>query len=388
MRSHSHINSALQITREYDGAVPFAAWLKSYFGYHKKFGSKDRKSIGHLCYCYFRIGNAFTEIEPSERMLTAVFLCSESEQFVLSELKPKWNAMVKLDLSSKLKSLQMDVSAEQIFQFTDSISPEIERTAFAFSHLIQPLLYLRARPGHEQHVHQKLKDAGVVFDQCEAGCISLSTGVKIDQIVDLDREAVIQDLNSQRVIGLLNGHIPDNTSFESWDCCAASGGKSIALLDRYPRVSLTVSDVRESILLNLSSRFRRAGIEDYRSFVADLYQGGLYKDKTYDLVLCDAPCSGSGTWGRTPEQLSFFKAEKIAQYRALQERISVHSSRQVRSGGYFLYITCSVFETENEGMIEYIKKHTALKLCASKYFEGYTQKADTLFAALFRLEAN
>jgi 16S rRNA (cytosine967-C5)-methyltransferase len=385
MRSYSYINSALQVLREYDGAVPFAAWLKSYFAHHKKFGSKDRKNVAHLCYCNFRLGNALKELPADERMLVAVFLGSDGEQFVLGELRPEWNANVSRPLQEKIDMLGFPIDANGLFPFLNFVSASVDRNAFALSHLVQPLVYLRVRPGHLDTVRQKLSGAGISFEQVEPHCLALHAASKADQVLNLDAEAVVQDVNSQRVISLLEGVLPENTSFECWDCCAASGGKSILLHDRYPRVSLSVSDVRESILLNLSSRFRRAGIEDYRSFVADLYQGALFKDKTFDLVLCDAPCSGSGTWGRTPEQLTFFAADKIEQYRALQEKISVHSSRQVRSGGYFLYITCSVFARENEDMTDYIQKHTALKLCVQKYFEGYREQADTLFAALFRL---
>ncbi len=91
MRSHSYINSAKTILQDYDGSLPFAAWIKQFFKAHKKYGSKDRREITHLCYSYFRLGNAF-ETEPAEeRMLLGVFLSSSENNFILSELKPDWN---------------------------------------------------------------------------------------------------------------------------------------------------------------------------------------------------------------------------------------------------------------------------------------------------------
>jgi 16S rRNA (cytosine967-C5)-methyltransferase len=196
----------------------------------------------------------------------------------------------------------------------------------------------------------------------------------------------VQDLSSQQVLSQLTDVLtPSDVAFTAWDCCAASGGKSILLHDTYPRVKLSVTDVRKSILHNLRVRFERAGIKSYTSTVADVAAPDFRETSVFDLVLCDAPCSGSGTWGRTPEQLRLFKETEIERYASLQETIAARAAKQVKAGGYFLYITCSVFGRENEAVVESIQKKTALRLMAMRYYKGYEQKADTLFAALFTL---
>ena len=105
--------------------------------------------------------------------------------------------------------------------------------------------------------------------------------------------------------------------------------------------------------------------------------------KKFDIVICDAPCSGSGTWGRTPEQLAFFKTKKINQYSKLQKTIASNTIPYVKKGGYFVYITCSVFTKENEEVVAYITEKFKLKVKVMKIFEGYERKSDTMFAALF-----
>lgn len=60
-------------------------------------------------------------------------------------------------------------------------------------------------------------------------------------------------------------------------------------------------------------------------------------------------------------------------------------SGSIVKGGYLLYITCSVFKEENEEVVAHLQKNTPLQLEAVQYFIGYNNKADTLFAALFRL---
>jgi 16S rRNA (cytosine967-C5)-methyltransferase len=146
-----------------------------------------------------------------------------------------------------------------------------------------------------------------------------------------------------------------------------------------------VSDKRKNILKNLDARFVKAGIKSYNSFIADLSANSFSIDKnSFDLIIADVPCSGSGTWARTPEQLKFFRQEKIEQYALLQQQIISNVISSLAKGGYMLYITCSVFARENEENVNFIQKNLNLQLIKSDYLKGYQMQADTLFAALFR----
>jgi len=108
------------------------------------------------------------------------------------------------------------------------------------------------------------------------------------------------------------------------------------------------------------------------------------KGQTYDLIICDAPCSGSGTWGRTPENLIHFKKESINQFSSLQKKIVSNTVPHLASNGYYLYITCSVYKEENEGVVAFIEdKFPHLQLKSKALITGYKKKADTMFAALF-----
>jgi 16S rRNA (cytosine967-C5)-methyltransferase len=170
-----------------------------------------------------------------------------------------------------------------------------------------------------------------------------------------------------------------------WDCCAGSGGKSILAYDTVNNIYLTVSDVRTSIIQNLKQRFARAGITKYRSFVADITNSKLpIPNSKFDLIICDAPCTGSGTWSRTPEQLYFFQTEKINTYALLQQKIVSNAIPSIKINGHFLYITCSVFKHENENITDFIIQRFHLELVTMELLKGYNKKADTMFAALFR----
>lgn len=381
MHLQQHLSSAQKILEAYDGDMPFAAWLKHYFREHKKFGSKDRKKVADLCFCYFRLGNAFAACDIEERLLVGQFLCHEQSLFI-KELKREWRQQVTLPIKDKIVFLDPD-QAQFIFPFSQEPGDAIDKEAFQLSFLQQPDLFIRVRPGNENIVAQRLSKAGVAFIQEDGACLRLPNSTKVDELLTLDAEAVVQDINSQKVLRLLQRQIPNaKPQTAAWDCCAASGGKSILLHDTFAHVNLTVSDIRGSIIYNLQARFKRAGIRNYRSFVADVSSAEFSLPQKFDVVICDAPCSGSGTWARTPEQLRFFQQEKLEHYTLLQKGIALNASRSLRQKGFLLYITCSVFKKENEDVVHFLEQQ-GLRLLSQEYFKGYTIKGDTLFAALF-----
>ena len=106
--------------------------------------------------------------------------------------------------------------------------------------------------------------------------------------------------------------------------------------------------------------------------------------ESMDLIIADVPCSGSGTWARTPEQLHFFSKKKIEEYSTLQQKIVSNASEWLKENGYLLYITCSVFKKENEENVVFFQKNLNLQFIKSEYLKGYKMQADTLFAALFK----
>ena len=365
--------------------MPLAAWLKGFFSAHKKYGSRDRKQVAHLCYSYYRLGHAFGDLPVEERILVALFLASDAANPYLEALKPEWVERVGDSLQEKLAYLGRNQEWQHIFPWQNELSEQIAAFPFSASFLQQPHLYLRLRPGKEKPVLQKLQATGITPIEANSRSIALPNSTRIEEIIQLDSDAVVQDLNSQQVLDPLRAVIDDKVKrLTVWDACAASGGKSLLAYDLFRNIDLTVSDVRTSILHNLQARFQRAGIVNYKSFVADVSSPGFSAKSQYDVVICDAPCSGAGTWSRTPEQLYFFQPEKIDYYADLQKRIARNASRAVKKGGYFVYITCSVFQKENEEVAQYLKENAGLRLESLHYFKGYASKADTLCAALFR----
>jgi 16S rRNA (cytosine967-C5)-methyltransferase len=242
----------------------------------------------------------------------------------------------------------------------------------------------------EELVKQKLSAAAIGFDEISGNCLALTNTTNVDEVIVLDKEAVVQDYNSQRTGEFFEKFIPvsklKGNNLSAWDCCAASGGKSILLYDILKgRVNLSVSDLRSSILHNLDLRFRRAGIKKYINFTADLAADGhtLHTGSNgYDIIICDAPCSGSGTWARTPEQHYFFAKAQISIYAALQQKIAAAAIKHLKPGGLFFYITCSVFKQENEDQVIFLQG-SGLRLLQAELLAGWDKKADSMFIAVF-----
>jgi 16S rRNA (cytosine967-C5)-methyltransferase len=299
-RYHSYLNSAEKVINNYKGEVPFSIFIKQFFAANKQMGGRDRRAISQLCYQVFRLGH-YLKSEPAfKRIIEAAVIFAEQNVEFLKALD--------IETSNEKKAIEESIS-DQVFPFTDMLSEQVDKSAFQRSILQQPDLFLRIRPGAKNKVMNAFESNSVPYELLSENSISVPTGTDVAGLLPLNRWAVIQDLSSQQT-GEIMAEIfeqhqckPDNI----WDCCAASGGKSIMLHDIFPEARLTATDVRESILGNLQARFEQAGIRRYDTFVADLTRRQQrILGAPFDLVIADVPCTGSGTWARTPENLVFF----------------------------------------------------------------------------------
>jgi 16S rRNA (cytosine967-C5)-methyltransferase len=368
----------------YHGEVPLAIHLKSYFKMNKKYGSKDRKLISHLCYCHYRTGNLLKKETREDRVVKSLFLCSAENNSLLLELKKEYNEAVQLPLLEKLSLLNVK-DADLIFPFRELLGMGIEKEAFLANQLQQPYLYIRIRPKYLANILIRLKTIAVACTIMDPYTIRLPNGFPVEAHFELDQEVVIQDYSSQLVFNGLLAVLQKKHHYKVWDCCAASGGKSILLHDLYPgKLDLFVTDIRTTILENLEKRFYSAGIFNYKITEADIAKKPLPVTDLFDIIICDVPCSGSGTWARTPEQTGIYKVKKTAEYAAVQSSIAKHAFKNLKPGGYFVYITCSVFAAENEELVAGLLKETSLSLVSQNYLKGYEHGADTMFVALLQ----
>lgn len=390
MKFDNLLRYAVRILAAYKGETSLAGWLKNFFRENPQMGSRDRKQVSEMVYCYFRLGHAGKNISPEERIMSGLFLSNPSPEPILENLRPEWHAQIGTPLEEKLEILrkaQPDFDPLEIFPWKNALSAGMDHRAFCLSFLEKPLLFIRARPGQEQTLLNKLKDHDLPL--CNADPVgelpfktwSFSGGSKLDNVFVLNKEAVVQDLSSQRTALMLK---PDTKKeFEVWDCCAGSGGKSILLADLFPGCHLTVSDIRDSILKNLTSRLAEADVKTTHQFQADLTDQNDLPRQSFNFIAADLPCSGSGTWSRNPEALYYFDPQTISNYHQRQERILSNILGRLKPGAVLVYITCSVFADENEQITNRLVESGSMQLEKQELICGYGKQADSMYAARF-----
>ena len=389
---YSHLNTAVSILEQYRGEIPFHHYLKSFFSAEKKYGSKDRRNISHLCYCYFRTGKMLQSFSIRDQIIYGLFLCSDSPSPTLETIGLELNqAFGSFDLKapeSRLKYLQQnlqDLDMMAIFPLHDELSDGIDTKAFLLSLLIQPELFLRIRPGKEKKTISILEENGINCKKWSDQTLSVPNRTPVETLFRLNRDLEIQDYSSQRTAGYLPRFEKLPQNLQVWDCCAASGGKSIMVYDSIPGIELTVSDKRFSILQNLKLRLKEAEIPVQNLFTAEIEKEPP-PPGNFDLIIADLPCTGSGTWGRSPENLRYFQPAEISRYAVLQKKILSNIIPVAKTGGYILYITCSVFKKENEELMDFaIREFRQLKLVRSGLITGYSERADSMYAALIQV---
>lgn len=384
MKVHHHVRAFELLLNNYDGKLPLHRFLVNYFKANKQMGSADRRWASRYIYAFFRLGNALAEEDRLKRLAIADFLCNSSNSLVIDNYAPELSAQIEKPLADKLvlvKSLFSAFELKDLFPFSTKFSPSVDMEAFYPSLLVQPDLFIRVKETHIDAIGNILRNADVSFSKIGDNSIALPNGTKLEQIINDQRLYQVQDLSSQRT----GEWFKPLANEEWWDCCAASGGKSLLLHSLEPSVSILASDVRETSLGNLKERFEQAGIKKYQRKVIDLMQNNdsILHHHEFDGILVDAPCSGSGTWGRTPEMLNFFDESKVDFYHKLQTTIALNASKYLKKRKPLIYMTCSVFKKENEDVVEFLLANTDLQLESMELIKGYTQQADSLFVARF-----
>jgi len=382
MKAINQLKTFQRILDEYPAETPLSKFLPGFYRLNKQMGSTDRRVASRLVYNYFRLGRALPNLPIDERLFIAEFLCNTQLNSFLQHFKPEWAACIDFSLAEKLamvKAVHPDFALEDVFPWTKQLSAGIDKEEFLRSFFVQPDLFIRVYKNFETQVKTALAAAQIVFKDEGNGCFCLPNGTKLETVIPNPHWCEVQDFSSQQTAQYFK---PNKWGYW-WDACAASGGKSLLLHDLEPTVKLVVSDIRESILSNLDERFQQAGLTKYQKKLLDLTQNNdlLLHDYAFDGIILDAPCTGSGTWGRTPEMISQFDPHKIEFFQRLQQSIARNVVKYLKPGKPLIYITCSVFKAENEDMINFMVKELGLKLEEKAVLKGYEGKADTMFVA-------
>lgn len=202
---------------------------------------------------------------------------------------------------------------------------------------------------------------------------------------DLYRQGLFefQDIGSQAIGNFLFDAIEDKTKLNEisiLDLCAGAGGKTLhlsALLNNKAKIYAT--DYKASRLKNLEQRADQAGCRNIK--IIDYKEAKQLKN--LDIILMDAPCSGTGTFKRQADLKYKITSEKIDEYKGIQASLLQEYKNLIHKNGKIIYATCSILPQENELQIQhFIKNNPDFKLVKSQQLLPTEYEGDGFYMAL------
>ncbi|PIE15459.1 MAG: SAM-dependent methyltransferase [Rhodobacterales bacterium] len=152
----------------------------------------------------------------------------------------------------------------------------------------------------------------------------------------------LQDAASQAVVDLL----PLQPGSRVLDYCAGGGGKVLAMASRM-KAGYFAHDANPKRMQTIPERAKRAGAS-----VTILQPEALKNAPAFDLVLCDVPCSGSGSWRRSPAAKWDLRQSDLDDLRRIQAEILDNAAALLTPAGVLAYSTCSLLDEENFAQID------------------------------------
>ena len=333
------------------------------------------------------MGKFGSELEFNKRVFIAYFLVNglndDLSLFLNSSTGsefPQNSLLIKERINLVCEALGLqDLNA--VFPFQSDLSCVMDRKLLTESMLSHPDVFIRVKRGAESKVKGELNSLKIPFELTDLeNCWKLPAGTNLQDLKSFNSGFFeVQDYGSQTVANM----VPVQKDESWWDTCSGAGGKSLFLADKFPGIKLLCTDTRDSILVNLKDRVARG---KYRGITSKVLDAAIEMPTTthFNGVLVDAPCSGSGTWSRNPENLVFFDESRLGFYSNKQSAILNNVSRAISSGSYLVYMTCSVFAMENEQVVLPFVESAEYHLIAQRMVFGYEHDSDSLFIAVLR----
>jgi len=197
--------------------------------------------------------------------------------------------------------------------------------------------------------------AGLECRRATFNPISVEVRGSLNEFIPMMEEGFCfpQDIWSCQITRL----IPEGKYSRILDICAAPGGKSFSLALRFPFSRISALDRNVQRLRVMSGRARILSFNEIDLLAADARTPPLQQE-SFDLVLVDAPCSGSGTLQKNPDIRWKITFERVQRLSRLQREILHSASTLLRSSGILIYATCSAEKEENQEVVsEFMRKN-------------------------------
>lgn len=219
---------------------------------------------------------------------------------------------------------------------------------------------LIARPWHvvREQLEAMLESAGIRCDDAPLARDSIVLSSPVSSLTELGpfRQGLFHLQDPASTLVTQYACVPTGAAVA--DLCAAPGGKSVELSRNAGQVFS--SDLSFSRLQRVIENTQRLEIENMHAYVADARFPAI---RPVDLVLVDAPCTGTGTFRRHPDARWRLRVSDLAVMSAIQRTILRTAAAAVKPGGWLVYSTCSLEPEENEEQIvSFLEKHPEFRL--------------------------
>lgn len=230
-------------------------------------------------------------------------------------------------------------------EFEASLGPDAAATAEALRHRAPVSLRVNSAQSSVAAVIAALRDDAIEAraDPIAPTALIVTQGARRISAHPLYREGVIELQDGASQAAMARIAVPEGGRV--LDFCAGGGGKSLALAAR-ASARWFAHDALPARMRDLPARAARAGVE-----ITQVATTELAALAPFDLVLCDVPCSGSGTWRRAPEAKWALTSDRLEALLREQAAILDQAAMLVAPGGALAYVTCSVLRQENEARI-------------------------------------
>ena len=376
--------------------LPADAIISSYFRTRRYAGSKDRRFIIERVYQILREREVLVWMlkTANEKTITAraLFLASaikhgdSLEGFMVAHAHGP--SPITAEEQALIESLKL-ININDIPAFIKANIPEWARVKFETrfaGNAAQEAEALNQRAEVHVRVNTIKSDRKTTREALEKEGIECVEGRYAPTSLVLSQAAALQNLPLYRdgwvemqdeAAQIASVLVDAKPNHKVVDLCAGAGGKSLAIAAFMQNDGMIfATDINQRRLKDLEKRAKRAGASIIRPEAVekdgdDRVRAFEEYTQAMDRVVVDAPCSGSGTWRRNPDQRWRFGTADIEALQKVQSQLLTEGAALCKVGGRLIYMTCSLFEDENEGIIDtFLNNHPAYRIVDWKSLWG------------------
>lgn len=308
---------------------------RNFFRDRRYMGSGDRRAVRELAY---RAVRRFGEIPDTGRAAMAALAREDAELAALFDGSGYGPAALRDD--------EPVASGGVIPGWIEARLPKLFDAAEKDALLDRAALDLRFDPDRTDRAALAAHWPEIEFRDVLPRAARLPNGTAVEDSALWQQGAIdVQDWGSQAIVAACD--MPDAALVI--DLCAGAGGKTLALSAMLPQARIIASDTSRDRLSAMEPRRRRAGPDRIETLLLNPRREWESLERfegQADVVLVDAPCSGSGTWRRNPETRWRLTPERLDRLVAEQARLIDLAMRLVRPGGALVYAVCSLLPEE------------------------------------------